>query len=197
MLRKTIYPKFETQIQKIVTVLAQQGISPNQLTFAGVTLNFLAGVVYAKGHLFVGGVFLLIAGLGDLLDGPLARATGKVTPFGALLDSVVDRYSDFFIFAGVAVYFFSRGDIFWALVSMGIILGAFAVSYTKARAENFIKNCGVGIFGRAERIFLLAAGTLFSPLLKPVLLILLIGTHATAVQRVLHTKKTLTQNPSS
>ncbi len=196
MLRKSLYPVFETQINQIVNFLAKQGISPNQLTFAGAALNLLVGVIYAKGHLFVGGVFLLVAGLGDLLDGPLARSTGKASSFGALLDSVVDRYSDFFIFGGLAVYFFSLGNIFWALVSMGIILGAFAVSYAKARAENFIQKCGVGIFGRAERIFLLAAGTLFSPLLKLILLILLIGTHATAVQRVLHAKKTLDQNPN-
>ncbi|HQB94118.1 MAG TPA: CDP-alcohol phosphatidyltransferase family protein, partial [Candidatus Omnitrophota bacterium] len=102
-----------------------------------------------------------------------------------------DRYSDFFIFGGLAVYFAREGEVFWFLTSLGILLGAMAVSYTKARAENFIKDCGVGFFGRAERIVLLAFGTLFFPVLKFVLLALLIGTHVTAIQRILHTKKAL------
>jgi CDP-diacylglycerol--glycerol-3-phosphate 3-phosphatidyltransferase len=196
-LRESLYPKFEPAIAKIVAFLSAQGISPNQLTFAGAALNFLTGIIYAKGFLFLGGIMLLVAGLGDLLDGPLARATGKTSSFGAFLDSSVDRYSDFFIFSGLAVFFVRNGDIFWFLISLGILLGAFAVSYTKARAENFIKHCGIGMFGRAERIFILAAGTIFFPLLKLSLLVLLIGTHVNAVQRILHTKKTLEETPKS
>lgn len=195
MLREILYPKFEPTITRIVDFLAKQGISPNQLTLAGAALNLLVGVLYAKGHLFLGGLFLLIAGLGDLLDGPLARLTGKASSFGAFLDSTVDRYSDFFIFGGLAVYFARQEEVGWFILSLGILLGAFVVSYTKARAENFIKNCGVGIFGRSERILLLAAGTLFFPFLKLILVVLVIGTHVTALQRILHTQKTLSQTP--
>lgn len=136
---------------------------------------------------------LFIAGAADLLDGPLARSTGKASPWGAFLDSAVDRYSDFFVFAGLATFFVHSGEIFWFFVTLGIILGSFVVGYTKARAENFIKDCGVGTFGRSERILLLIVGTLVFPFLKLVLLVLLVGTHATAIQRILHTKKTLAE----
>ncbi|OQA58342.1 MAG: CDP-diacylglycerol--inositol 3-phosphatidyltransferase [Candidatus Omnitrophica bacterium ADurb.Bin277] len=197
MLRETLYPKIEALIGRIVHKLDQLDITPNQLTLAGAALNLLTGIIYAKGYLFLGALFLLLAGLGDMLDGPLARKTGKSSPFGAFLDSTVDRYSDFFIFGGLAVFFAREGEIFWFLVLLGIILGSFVVSYSKARAENFIENCGVGIFGRAERIVLLALGTLISPLLKPVLFILLVGTHATALQRIRHTKKALSESKAS
>ena len=80
-------------------------------------------------------------------------------------------------------------------VTLGVILGSFAVSYTKARAENFIKEGGVGFFGRAERILILAGASLLTPLLGLALLVLLIGTHMTAIRRILHTRKTLEQNP--
>ncbi len=192
-LRETLYPKVEPIANAIVSFLKAQGISPTQLTLAGAALSFLTGVIYAKGYLFLGGIVLFVAGAADLLDGLLARTTGKTSLFGAFLDSVVDRY--FFVFAGLATYFVRNGEIFWFFVTLGIILGSVVISYTKARAENFIKNCGVGIFGRSERILLLIAGTLVTPLLKLVLLVLLVGTHATAIQRILHTKKTLAETP--
>ncbi|MFH1800986.1 MAG: CDP-alcohol phosphatidyltransferase family protein [Candidatus Omnitrophota bacterium] len=194
-LRETLYPKVEPIVTRIVSFLASQGISPTQLTFAGAALSLLTGVIYAKGYLFLGGILLSVAGTADLLDGPLARSTGKASPFGAFLDSTVDRYSDFFVLAGLATHFARAGEPFWFFVTLGIILGSFAVSYTKARAENFIKNCGVGFFGRSERIVLLIVGTLITPLLKLVLLVLVVGTHVTAIQRILHTKKTLAETP--
>jgi len=195
-LRETLYPKVEPIAIAIVSFLKAQGISPTQLTLGGAVLSFLTGVIYAKGYLFLGGIMLFVAGAADLLDGLLARTTGKTSSFGAFLDSVVDRYSDFFIFAGLATYFIRNGEIFWFFVALGIILGSVVISYTKARAENFIKDCGVGVFGRSERILLLIAGTIIAPLLKLVLLVLLVGTHVTALQRIFHTKKALAEeNP--
>ena len=172
-LREALYPKVEPIVTRIVSFLTSQGISPNQLTLAGAALSLLTGVIYAKGYFFLGGILLIIAGACDLLDGPLARTTGKAGPFGAFLDSAIDRYSDFFVFAGLSVYFVRSGEIFWFLVTLSTLLGVFTVSYTKARAENFIKNCGVGFFGRSERILILTAATILSPLLKLALLILL------------------------
>jgi len=194
-LRETLYPKVEPIANTIVSFMKAQGISPTQLTLAGAALSLLTGVIYAKGYLFLGGIVLFMAGAADLLDGLLARTTGKTSSFGAVLDSVTDRYSDFFVFAGLATYFVRRGEIFWFFVTLGIILGSVVVSYTKARAENFIKDCSVGTFGRAERVLLLVAGTLVTPLLKLVLLVLLVGTHITALRRILHTKKTLAEIP--
>ncbi len=196
-LRETVYPKVEPIANAIVSFLKAQGITPNQLTLAGAALSLLTGVIYAKGYLFLGGIMLFISGAADLLDGLLARTTGKMTPFGAFLDSVMDRYADFFVFAGLAAYFARNGEIFFFFVTLGVILGSITVSYAKARAENFIKDCGVGRFGRAERVILLIIGTLVTPLLKWVLVILLVGTHLTAIQRILHTKKILSETPQS
>lgn len=196
-LRETLYPKVEPIANAIVSFLKAQGISPMQLTLAGAALSLLTGVIYAKGYLFLGGVMLFVAGACDLLDGLLARTTGKTSSFGAFFDSVVDRYSDFFVFAGLATYFVRSGEVFWFFVALGIILGSVVISYTKARAENFIKDCGVGFFGRSERVLILIAASLVTPLLKLALLVLLVGTHTTAIQRILHTKKTLAETPRS
>ncbi|OGW79020.1 MAG: hypothetical protein A2Z83_00670 [Omnitrophica bacterium GWA2_52_8] len=191
MLRKNVYPLVEPLVLKIVRQLNDQGISPNQLTLGGLALTFLAGWIFAAGQLFIGGLFLILASLGDMLDGPLARETKKVTKFGAFLDSTVDRYADFFIFVGLAIHYVRHTGTGWFLVVMGILMGSFVTSYAKARAENLIKDCSVGYFGRAERIVLVALGALI-PFLMPFLLwVLLIGTNATAIQRILYTRNAL------
>lgn len=194
MLRKAIYHKVEGLLTRTARLLDRRGISPNQLTLAGLALNFLAGWVYASGALSLGALIVLFAALGDLLDGPLARISGRVTKFGAFLDSTVDRYSDFFLFGGLALYFVERGQSGWFLLTLGIIMGSFVTSYTKARAENFIENCGVGIFERAERVILLALGTLLPFFLPLICWVLFLGTNATAIHRILFTRKTLTGN---
>ncbi len=195
MLRKTFYPKIEGYLLQAAAFLDKRGITPNQLTVGGAVLTFFAGLIYASGHLFLGGLALLISSAADLLDGPLARQSGKVTKFGAFLDSTLDRYCDFFIFTGLAIGFLNQDRFDLFLLAMGSLAGAFVTSYAKARAENFIKDCGVGILGRAERILLLAFGTILSPLAGLVLWILFLGTNGTAVYRILHTRKNLPQDP--
>ena len=191
MLYKALHDKVELTIRPVIMVLNDMGISPNQLTLAGLGLNILAGLIFANGWLFFGGLMLLVAGLGDLLDGPLSRASNRASAFGAFLDSTVDRYSDFFIFGGLALYFAKNGQVAWFLIVMGIILGSTLTSYTKARAESLIENCQVGLFERADRIVALALGSLFPFLLPLILWLLLVGTNATAIQRILHTYKAL------
>lgn len=191
MLRKHLYPLIEGFLKKVSRTLDAQGITPNQLTLAGLVLNFAAGWIFASGHLFWGSLVVIIAGFGDMLDGALARECNKATPFGAFLDSVTDRYSDFFIFGGLALHFARTGQGGLLVVTLGALAGAYGVSYAKARAENFIKNCGVGLFDRALRIVLLLIGCLVPPLLGTILWILFIGANATAVQRILHTQKHL------
>ncbi|MDD5217149.1 MAG: CDP-alcohol phosphatidyltransferase family protein [Candidatus Omnitrophica bacterium] len=191
MLRKAIYPKIEALLNSAAKFLNEKGVTPNQLTLAGLVLNFLAGWIYANGWVFFGGLMLLAAGLGDLLDGPVARVGGKSTPFGAFLDSTLDRYSDFFIFGGLALFYAKSAQSGYFLITMGIILGAYITSYSKARAENLMKHCNVGIFERAERLIVLAFGSIIWPTLPFILWILLIGTHATAIHRILYTRKIL------
>ncbi len=191
MLRKTFYPKIEPWINRGATYLHSLEITPNQLTLAGTALCFFNAWVMASGCLFLGGIFLLVASAADLLDGPLARLTQQTSKFGAFLDSTMDRYSDFFIFAGLATCLAKDGEFGKFLLTMGALAGAFVTSYSKARAENFIANCGVGPVGRAERIVLLAIGLLIRPLLPLVLWLLMLSTNGTAIYRILHTRKAL------
>ena len=194
MLRKSVYPKVESLLNRIASNLNQKGFTPNQLTLAGLAINLVAGVIYASGHFFIAAVVTLIAALGDLLDGPLARTSGKVTKFGAFLDSTVDRYSDFFLFGGVALFFAKNDESFWFVMTLMVIAGSFVTSYSKARAENLIENCSAGLFERAERIIVLCLGSLIWPLLTTAIFILAIGTNATAIHRILFTRKVLSQN---
>ena len=191
MLRKAVYPKIESILNQWAGFFQKQGITPNQLTLGGLALTFLTGWIYASGHFFLGGIFLIISCLGDMLDGPLARLTGKTSKFGAFLDSTVDRYADFFLFGGLALHFAKNDQAGWFILTLGIILGAYVTSYAKARAENLIQDCSVGVFERPERIIALALGSLIPVLMPFALIALFIGTHATALQRIFHTQKTL------
>ena len=197
MLRKNFYPKIEPLLNRIAVELNARGFSPNQLTLAGLALSFLTGCIFATGAFFLGGLFLLISSFADMLDGPLARVSNRATPFGAFLDSTLDRYSDFFIFGGLALCFARQDQGTWLLVSLGILAGAFVTSYAKARAESLIPSCPVGLFERPERILALALGAIVWPLLPLTLWVLLIGTNWTAIERIFYTQKALLPHSSS
>jgi CDP-diacylglycerol--glycerol-3-phosphate 3-phosphatidyltransferase len=150
-------------------------------------------VLVIADHLVWAGVLVLVAGLFDLLDGSLARLTQKVTPFGAFLDSTLDRVSEGMVLAGIA-YFVSmqggrRGAIDAALVVLAL-LGSILVSYTRARAESLGVECKVGIMSRPERIILVAIGLFFN-VLPYVIYIMLALTVFTVIQRVVHTYREL------
>ncbi|MFZ5802524.1 MAG: CDP-alcohol phosphatidyltransferase family protein [Candidatus Omnitrophota bacterium] len=191
MLRRTVYPYIQKAVDQAAGWLNRTGFTPNQLTLAGLALSFAAGILFAYGWLIPGGLILIASGLGDMLDGPLARLTGKASPFGAFLDSTVDRYADFFVLGGLALLFARTGEAVLLLLTLGSLAGSFVTSYTKARAENFIAACSVGVFERAERMILLILGTLLPPLLSLMLWVLCLGSNATALQRLFYTKKKL------
>lgn len=191
--REIIQPRFERPITRTCEWLRDQGFTPNQLTVASMAVNLIAGLLFAAGLFFPGTLVLIAAGMGDVLDGALARITGKMTKFGAFLDSTLDRYSDLFNFGGLAVYFARTDQYLEVMLVIGIIGGAFVTSYAKARAENYIEKLNVGLFDRFVRIFLLVLGTLIPVLLLPVVWILFFGCNATAVHRILHTNKLLNQ----
>jgi CDP-diacylglycerol--glycerol-3-phosphate 3-phosphatidyltransferase len=167
------------------------------MTLIGLGLNFLAGWILSGGYLFLGSLAVILASLSDMLDGPLARITKQESKFGAFLDSTVDRYSDFFIFGGLAVHFARSDQPLMFLLTLGTLAGAFVTSYAKARAENFIKHCHVGFFERPERIIAVALGTLIPLLLPLTVWVLFIGTNATAVQRILYTQNALNKQSSN
>ncbi len=191
MLRKIVYPKMENTLNNWAGVLHQKGFSPNQLTLAGLALNFIAGWIYAGGNFFLGGLTVLLAALGDMLDGPLARVSGQSTKFGAFLDSTLDRYSDFFIFGGAVLHYAHQDEPLSLILCLAALAGAFVTSYSKARAENLIESCNAGVLERPERIGVFVAGSLIPFLMPLSLWILAIGANATAIERILFTQNSL------
>ncbi|MGH7325736.1 MAG: transglycosylase SLT domain-containing protein [Candidatus Rokuibacteriota bacterium] len=163
-------------------------LRPNHLTVAGLGVSLLAAAAFVTGRTRTGGVLLLLAGLFDFFDGSLARASGQVTPFGAFLDSVIDRYSDIVVLLGIVVFFAQMPHARGAIVAMAGLVGSVMVSYTKARAESIGVECNVGVMERPERMICLIAGAVFG-LLEPALWVLAALANATAIQRILFTRR--------
>ncbi|HUO78445.1 MAG TPA: CDP-alcohol phosphatidyltransferase family protein [Thermodesulfovibrionales bacterium] len=156
-------------------------IHPNVLTIAGFVITVMAALVIPV-NLRLGGLLILLGGICDLGDGILARTNGRVSNFGAFLDSLLDRYSDSFLFLSIAWYLARMGDSTGAFLSIGTMVGAFLVSYARARGEGLGIQSQVGIMERPERIILLIVATL-TGWLAPVLLVMLVLTHITVIQR--------------
>jgi len=161
--------------------------SPNVLSVAGFLITAAAAFIIPH-SLVLGGICIMIGGIFDMFDGIVARTTGKATKFGAFLDSVLDRYSDAFLFLAIAWYLAAHGDHTGSFLSIGTLVGAFLISYARARAEGLGESCHTGIMERPERIILLIVATL-TGWLVPVLWIMLILTHGTVAQRVYYVWK--------
>jgi len=183
-------------LQKIVNGLALSRISPNTLTFVGLVINIAAAFFfgYARGQdadrmFFYAGLILIGAGLFDMVDGRVARATNQVSVFGAFFDSVIDRYSDVAIFFGLLVYY-ARGNRFVYVVLVAFVMTAsLMVSYTRARAEALIGSCKVGFMERPERIVLVILGALCNHwgVMAPALWVLAALCTVTVVHRIRYT----------
>jgi CDP-diacylglycerol--glycerol-3-phosphate 3-phosphatidyltransferase len=170
----------------IVGILSKSGITPNALTFINLALSIVAAYVIATGHLFPGGVLVLVSGLFDLFDGALARFTKKTTKFGAILDSTVDRISEAAILCGLLIWYVPREDASLKIVLIFVVLiGSFLVSYIRARAEGLGWQCQVGLFTRAERVIVLAIGLLINQILIA-LCVLAVFVFITVVQRLVY-----------
>ena len=125
-------------------------LRPNHMTMMGLVVSLFAAAAFVTGHLRTGGFLVALAGLFDFCDGSLARASGQVTPFGAFLDSVIDRYSDLVVLLGIVVFFSSIPHLRGAVAAMAALVGSLMVSYTKARAESIGVECNVGFMERPE-----------------------------------------------
>jgi len=175
--------------EPIARFLIKTKVTPNILTLTGFMLNVVVFVLIALNYLLAAGLVLLFSGIFDMLDGALARVTGKTTKFGAVLDSVLDRFSEAVVLLGLVIYY-----LYTFPYNVGVILvfitliGSMMVSYTRARAEALGIDCKSGLFTRPERVILLAAGLVFGMISKWVLVymlwILASGTMATAVWRL-------------
>lgn len=173
-------------------LLARLGLTPNALTLIGLLLNALVAGVLALGHPVLGGVLVLVANAFDMLDGALARVSGKGSRFGAFFDSTLDRYAEALIYLGVMAWLVRLGDSWSLLAAYLSVVGSFMVSYSRARAEGLGVQGEVGWLPRPERILLLAlALILHQYLLAPGLWLLAVMTNFTALQRILYAKKAL------
>jgi soluble lytic murein transglycosylase len=165
-------------------------LRPNHLTVCGLGVSLLAAGCFVAGQTRMAGVLLILAGLFDFFDGSLARVSGQVTPFGAFLDSVIDRYSDLVVLLGIVVLFARTPHTRGAVVAMAGLVGSVMVSYTKARAESIGIECNVGVMERPERLICLIAGAVFD-LLEPALWVLAILANITALQRIAFTRRAM------
>jgi CDP-diacylglycerol--glycerol-3-phosphate 3-phosphatidyltransferase len=171
-------------LSPIVGALAAARVTPNMLTIAGFLGNVAAAVLVANGQLLVGGILVLLFSALDMLDGALARATGRATPFGALFDSVLDRLSEAAVLGGILVYELDRGNQEETVLAFVAVVGSLMVSYVRARAEGLGVSMTSGLFTRSERVVLTAIALIISPLLRPALWALAAITLVTVAQRV-------------
>ena len=173
-------------------------LSPNALTLIGLAISIISAAAFSRGELITGGVLILVSGVFDILDGAVARANGRMTSFGGVLDSVCDRYADAVIFIGI-MYGALDGSISTAalpgiplwLWCVTALIGSLLVSYTRARAEGAgVEKMNVGIAERPERMILLAVGA-FSGLIVWAIAAIVVLTHITIIQRILYAKNML------
>jgi CDP-diacylglycerol--glycerol-3-phosphate 3-phosphatidyltransferase len=187
-------------IDRIVRWLALSKIHPNVLTFIGLVINIWAAWLFARAGSAVdpkvdfrwAAVVVICAGLFDMVDGRVARATSQVTRFGGFFDSVVDRYSDLALYMGLLVYYASINRFFYIVLTAVVMTGSVMVSYTRARAENTIPKCKVGFLERPERIVLIIIGALFGRM-AAALWVIAVLSNLTVIHRMIYTWREATR----
>jgi CDP-diacylglycerol--glycerol-3-phosphate 3-phosphatidyltransferase len=187
-----------------VVGLTRTRITPNALTASGVLLCGAASLLVLfedrNEILFywLAALVFVVGSLLDVLDGALARAGGKTTPFGAFLDSTTDRISEGFMLTAIAYVLARHHQPVFVAVAMAAVAGSFLVSYTRAKAEALGLRGDVGIGSRAERVVVITAGLVLAPWgVLPWSLVLLAATAwITVAQRVLHVRKQLMEASS-
>jgi CDP-diacylglycerol---glycerol-3-phosphate 3-phosphatidyltransferase len=185
--------------------LARTRVTPNALTTAGVSLCLAAAVLvyfeYQNELLFywLGAFVFVVGSVLDILDGALARAGGKTTPFGSFLDSTTDRVGEGAMLGAIALIFSRHGNEIALAATVAAIAGSFLVSYTRAKAEGLGLRGDVGLGSRAERVVVITAGLLLAPwgVLQWAIYLLAATAWLTVVQRILHVRRQLIQRGGS
>lgn len=182
---------FKRLLQPIVKLFVKYKLNPNHFTTFSLLICIISAYAFGKGSLRMGSVFLMLGGLFDMVDGAVARASNRVTRFGALYDSTLDRYAEIIVFFGIGFYFVGNsepGSKVSLLISMAVfiaIAGSVMVSYVRARAEGLGFDCKVGIMQRPERLVLISLGALISELaLVIAMVIVAVLANFTAFQRI-------------
>jgi CDP-diacylglycerol---glycerol-3-phosphate 3-phosphatidyltransferase len=183
-------------IEPVAGWLIRRGVHPNTITLFGTLCTVAGGVIYATGHIMTAGWFIGLTALFDVLDGTVARRTGRTTTFGAFLDSSLDRVSDGAVMGGLAVFYATSAvhrSVPMLVVCLLGLVGAFMTSYTRARAEALgLELKEIGMLQRPERVVLLSAPQAFFGLtlngwvLAGIIVLLTVTAWITVVQRVVH-----------
>lgn len=180
-------------LEPAISLLARRNVNPNTLTTLGTVLTVAAAVVYATGHIMTAGWIMAVTAFFDVVDGEVARRTGRCTVFGAFYDSTLDRVADGALMAGFTVFYATsplHHNIYMEVVCLCGIIGTFLVSYTRARAESLGIDAKVGVMQRPERIVLLSAPQALFGLfwngwvLIAIIVLLTVTAWITAVQRI-------------
>lgn len=150
-------------LNAIVNTIIRFNPDPNFLTVIGLCINIWAAFLYGSGQFFWAGLVMIFANVFDMLDGRVARQTGRVTKFGAFLDSSLDRLSDMVVFLGIII-FYARDTQYhstlYAALTGAALIGSVMISYTSARAESILPKMDTGFLRRPERVVLLIIGSL-------------------------------------
>jgi CDP-diacylglycerol--glycerol-3-phosphate 3-phosphatidyltransferase len=190
-----------TLASRSIVGLARTRVTPNALTTAGVSLCLAAAViVYFESHdkllfYWVGALVFVVGSILDILDGALARAGGKTTPFGSFLDSTTDRVGEGAMLGAIALIFARHGNEVALGATIAAIAGSFLVSYTRAKAEALGLRGDVGFGSRAERVVAITAGLVLAPwgVLQWAIYLLTATAWLTVMQRILFVRKQLSE----
>jgi CDP-diacylglycerol---glycerol-3-phosphate 3-phosphatidyltransferase len=185
--------------------LVESRLTPNAISLTGFVLNVVAAVLVTQRLFFLAGLAFIAGSVMDVLDGRYSRMSGKGTPFGAFLDSTLDRIEEGVVLTAVAAYFAERGDELVVAAVVITVVGSLMVSYTRARAEALGVECKVGLATRPVRVVLLSAGLLFAKgaslgdfeLLAPAIYVMAALTTVTVLQRVFHVRRELIHTSSA
>jgi CDP-diacylglycerol---glycerol-3-phosphate 3-phosphatidyltransferase len=179
--------------------LIESRLTPNAISITGLIGNVIAAALILEHHFVLAGIAFILGSVCDTLDGRYSRMSGKGTPFGAFLDSTLDRVEEGIVLTAVAAWFAQEGNDFAVGATVVAVVGSYMVSYTRARAEALGVECKVGIASRAVRVVILSAGLVFGAeelipgldLLEPAIYVMAALTVFTAFQRVLHVRRQL------
>src|SRR4051794_10336812 len=187
-------PTTAREYQEVVTGrLIESRLTPNAISLTGFALCVVAAVLVWQDHYLLGGIAFIVGSVCDTLDGRYARVSGKGTPFGAFLDSTLDRIEEGVVLAAVAANFSEDGNDFAVAAVVIAVLASLMVSYTRARAEALGVECKVGIADRAVRVVILSAGLVLEGLglLEPAVYVLAGLALITVGQRIWHVRTEL------
>ena len=179
--------------------LIESRLTPNAISITGLVGNLIAAVLILEHYFVLAGVAFILGSLCDMFDGRYSRMSGKGTPFGAFLDSTLDRLEEGVVLAAVAAWFAEQSNELAVGATVIAEVGSYLVRYTRARAEALGVECKVGIASRAVRVVILSAGLVLADeelipgldLLEPAIYVMAALTVFTALQRVLHVRRQL------